>query len=284
MDLGLPMHKSRLVIHANIVPDKPITMRVSASRRPGTPTISIDSALVSLFEGDDLVEQLTFVPSKEVGRSGIYTTRRFLPKAGHEYTIHVAAAGYDPATAVSSIPAPVAIEELRITDMISSTDGDRVVYEYDLLIDYDDPSDQTDFYDLRIWQRVIPIVINGKDTTSMPSRAFLRPVSSRDRPLLDDQSTLSILQKDEPAGSDGKLTVSLRSELLKDREELAGVFVELRTVSPEYYYYRLSIEAEMLEPIDGLSEPVILYDNVDSGIGIFAGYNTASMEIDFFSY
>ena len=276
VDLGIEAVKSRLVINANIFPGEPVSLRVSATRPPGTPARAIEDAQVALFEGSELVEELTFIPGPE-GRDGTYRTKRYLPRVGRQYTIHVAASGYDPVTAVSSIPLPVAIDSLGITDLIVRQEEGYTLYDYVLSVNYRDPVDTINYYDLRIWQRVVPfsVTARGDTTTGRPvlkSIELPSAVGTVSRPF-------SLLIQDR--GSSMPLQLRLSSRLKTDRELLGGIVAELRTVSREYYFYQRSLRADDTTAGGGLDEPVILFDNVDSGLGIFAGYNSTQNSLHF---
>lgn len=278
VDLGFEVPKSRLVVNANILPDELVTLRVSATRPPGTPAVNIDKAQVMLFEGTDLAEELSYRPDPDNGAGGEYYTINFRPREGKKYTLHVAAAGYDPVMAVSSIPAQIAIRSLAIREL-SKVDKDGVaLYDYKLVIDYDDPGSETNYFDLRLSQEVVPFTVSQQGDT-----LFAPPyMKSLDTPGSKAQSgkILSVLIEDK--GGQDSVTVHLQSRLRSASELLGIITAELRTVSLEYYYYQLSKGSHQNGQLgSGLREPIILYNNIESGLGIFAGYTTVMQKIQF---
>jgi hypothetical protein len=274
VELNIDVPKSRLVINSSFYPNQLVTLRVSATRPPGTPPVNITDARVSLFEAGKLAEELVYVPAPEEGGYGSYRTRRFTPRVGSEYTIYVAVDGYDPVTAVSSIPAPVAIEELSLSNVSIDMQQGAMVYDYTLTVSYADPPEEQNYYDLRVYQRVIPFSVSEQGDTLM-QHAYLKSVGTPSRHSTD--KTVSVLLRDR--GGAKNVSVQLQSRINSKRELLAEVVAELRTVSPEYYYYQRSINAEDLTPSNGLSEPIIIFDNVDQGLGIFAGYNVVQQHL-----
>jgi hypothetical protein len=62
---------------------------------------------------------------------------------------------------------------------------------------------------------------------------------------------------------------------LKGRELFGQLFVELRTISEDYYRFYSSVGRQQDNPGPPYSEPVIVFTNVEDGRGIFAGYNSA---------
>ena len=279
VDLGIEIPRSRLVINSNFFPDELVTLNVSATRPLGTTKIPVIDAQVSLFEGNELAERLTFTSGKEAGEAGSYRTKRFRPRVGQQYTIHVSAAGYDPVTAVSSIPDPIPINSLSIHNLTTTEVSDETVYDYRVQVDYADPETQTNYYDLRIYQSVLPFKLDARGDT-IRLKSYLKSVGSPET-LLSDASTMSVLLQDK--GENGHVEVHLQSRLKTSSELLNGIVAELRTVSPEYYFYRRSLAFDNGAGSGGLYEPIIFFNNVDSGLGIFAGYNSVMENLDFLS-
>ncbi len=280
VELDIEIPRSRLVINSNFIPDELVTLRVSASRPLGTTEIPVIDAQVSLFEGTELAERLTYEAGKQFGEAGSYRTRRFRPRVGQQYTIHVSADGYDPVTAVSSIPDPIQIVSLSVHNLTTAELGRETIYDYRLEMDYADPVDETNFYDLRVYQRVLPYQVSATGDT-LVGPAYLKPVGTPTTRSFANE-TISILLKDKP--NDRSLDLALQSRLDTDSELLNGLVAELRTVSLEYYYYQQSLAVQYPGVTGGLNEPIIIYNNVVSGLGIFAGYNSVKQNLDFLHY
>lgn len=276
VDLEFDLPKSKLVLSSSFYPNEPVVLRVTATRPRGNAAVSeITDAQVSLFEGNELAEILRYHPLSENGISGFYRTENFTPEEGHDYTIHVSATGYDPVMAISSIPEPVAINALSVKNLTCLTaDDGTLVYDYFLEIDYADPASETNYYDLRIHQLVIPFKVTaGGDTLRMA--AVSKAVTTPTRTPSEDQ-TVSILLQDKM--SESPLEVHLQSRINPDAELLDRIVAELRTVSPEYYFYQRSLVLPGDLGGSGLDEPVIHFNNVESGLGVFAGYNSVQQD------
>lgn len=277
MELAIEVPRSQLVIHSNFFPDEPVRLHVSASGVLDVPAIPLPDARVRLFEGTELVEELTYVPGEDAaGRPGCHLSQTFVPRVGRKYTVHVSADGYDPVTAVSSIPAPVAITSLSVRNLSQRTDGPFTTYDYWLEVDYDDPVESIDYYDLHIYQEVIPyqLAYNG-DTVYQKS--YYQAVGTPRRPATANTG-LSLLLQDKLDRD--AVEVHLQTIVNNKREVLGEVVAELRTVSPEYYRHRLGLRQGLNPGLPGISEPVILFDNVSSGLGVFAGYTSVRHQLD----
>ena len=270
IELDIALRKPQLVIQSNFMPDEAVRLRVSASRPSGGASVVVDDATVTLYEEDEFVEELIYVrePAEAISGGGFYQTAAFRPQIGERYTVHVSGDGYDPVTAVSSIPQPVPFTDLRMTSFSSARRDGKRLYAMHLDVGYADPGDEVNYYDLRIYQRVVPFEVTARgDTTLLP--ALLKTVGAPGRVQQPDK-TLSLLLQD--VGVAGSIGVDVQSQLDATKEVLSEVVIELRTVSPEYYLFQRSLGPKLSSPAGGLHEPVILFNNVESGLGIFAGY------------
>ncbi len=271
VDLAFDLPKSRLVLSSSFIPDQPVVLQVSATRPRGAgPIATVTDAQISLFEGMTLAEELTYFPSTDDEVPGTYRTTTFTPQVGQKYTIHVVASGYDPVTAISSIPEPVKINSLTVERMSLSTKDELAIYDYHLLVDYADPEEETNYYDLRITQMVIPFKIGSTGDTIL-MQPYVKSVST---PVYETENgqVVSILLQDK--GDSPVVNIHLQSRLDPASELLGQVIAELRTVSPEYYFYQLSISRPEDLPNSGIKDPVIIYNNVSKGLGVFAGYTS----------
>ncbi|WP_116124499.1 DUF4249 domain-containing protein [Lewinella sp. IMCC34183] len=276
IELDIEIPKSRLVINSSFVPHQPVSLTVTATRpRGGAAVTEISDAQVSLLEGNELAEELTYHPNKESGQGGYYRTLAFRPEVGHDYTIHVSVPGYDPVTAVSSIPESVPIRALSVSELSRRTEAGEQICDYTLSVDYADPENETNYYDLRISQLVIPFEVSAAGDT-IRRTPYIKSIRSPQNPVAE-QPTISLLLQDR--GPAPPVNLRLQSRLNPDRELLGRVVAELRTVSPEYFFYQRSLALPIEYPSMGLEEPVIFFNNVESGLGVFAGYNSVEKDL-----
>ena len=61
-----------------------------------------------------------------------------------------------------------------------------------------------------------------------------------------------------------------------DKQYTPFLFTELRSVSKEYFLYMRSYFKYVQTNGDFLAEPVMVYNNINNGIGIFAGFSTST--------
>ena len=275
--LDFEVSKSTLVLSSSFFPDQPVMLQVSATRPRGTGRVAeVHDATALLYEGNELAEELTYVPSTESGRPGSYRTTRFKPQVGRQYTIHVAAPGFDPVTAISSIPEPVAIQSIEVRGLSRTDLADEAIIDYHLAVDYADPVHEVNYYDLRVSQMVVPFKVNNHGDT-IRSQPYRKSVSTPAHQASHGE-VVSLLLQDK--GSAAAVELHLQCRLDPASELLGQVVAELRTVSPEYYFYQRSISRPDELPNSGLKDPVIRFNNVSSGIGVFAGYTSVQEGIN----
>ena len=279
LDLGIEEPEPHLVVVSNFTNDKDLEVVVSQTKSilSAEETQYVVDAEVELFEGEQFLETLSFVPA--VGKlAPYYTTRNFRPKVNVSYNIKVEAPGFDPVMAHSSIPVIIDVNTFDISNLVvnSTNEGNRL-YSYDVFISFDDPGTEKNYYHLRFFQQIINYLNVEGDTILLDS--YLQQIgfnSSSDNNFVLAYFNGGVLFEDGPL--DGK-TISysfpLQVQVEPSTEILGKIFVELRTVSEEYYLYHNSLSRQQSDPNLPFNEPVIVYNNIDNGRGIFAGYGTS---------
>lgn len=273
--------ESRIVISSVFSPNDRVRVRLSATQ-PATGELQvadIRTANVRLFEGPELIEELAYVPGENTDDPGAYETAHFQPLVGRRYTLLVNVDGMTPVTAESSIPIGVPISELRIENKTERLIGSQMIYEYDLLIDYADPDNETNFYDLRISQLLTPYRVNTPgDTTFLEQLA--KVVAFPDDQIYGSglpRGQTSILLRDKPTEG---LRIRLQSRYQPEREILGNLVAELRTVVEPYYQFQTRMRRETGSGFGGAGRPPVNgYTNVQYGYGLFAGYNVEQREV-----
>lgn len=275
IDPPFELEESKLIISSNFSPDDRVSVRLTASQ----PIVGrgdareIQDAEISIYEGDFLVETLNYV-SGQNGRPGVYRSRDFIPETGIPYTLRASASGFTPVTASSAIPISVDITRLFVSDLdVSTSESGYELYNFELLVDYNDPTFAENFYDLRIRQQVFPfhVMSHSGDTV------LLDPIFKTVESLADitEDNTIagesSYLVADKPAEG---IKINLVSKVNPKNELLGDLVVELRTVSRDYYEFQVGVQEEQ-RIYNTYSERGVSpnFSNVGGGYGVFAGYS-----------
>lgn len=266
----------RLVVNSTFRPFHPITVRLTKSESilGMLPDEAILDAIVEIYQGNELLETLPLVPNDDPD-AAYYSSRQLCPRMGREYVIRVTAKGFPPVSASSIIPEPVSISYFQVgaakRDMGRNTE--KAIYDYRVFLRYDDPPTSGNYYHLNFYQQVDDYRVGSAGDTVI-TQSQLIPVTFSD--ATDDNWVRAsivggILLQDEPFN--GGITFQLSTEIDPARQKLGLFYVELRTVSQEYYLYQTSVSRQQRSPSGGLNEPVFIFNNIRDGHGIFAGYN-----------
>jgi hypothetical protein len=62
---------------------------------------------------------------------------------------------------------------------------------------------------------------------------------------------------------------------------LTKVYVELRTISEEYYRYQSTLARQLIVRQDPFAEPVTIFNNIEGGYGNFSGFTQEITSFDF---
>lgn len=282
VDLTVPIPDPRLVVISNFTLDRDLQVRVSSSQPSvdlGTGNAVLEAA-VRLYAGDDLVQQLILVDSVS---EPYYTTRNFSPEPGIAYTLTVSAPGFEPVYGQSLVPPGVPIHQILLQNLHRSRDSvsQRQQYQYDLSLFFSDPVDQQNFYHLHLYQEFITFRLVGTDTLN--TGRVLRRIR------FDEQNTNnlqvvhydgSVLFEDTPFnGSDQVLSLPIVIRFDESREYPGRLIAELRAVTEDYYLFHTSLSRQQQSPDQPFADPVLLYNNIRNGHGVFAGYSSSTTSV-----
>lgn len=280
IDLEIPVIEPKLVVISNFTSDEALLVNVSKTQSilDSNDVVYIRDAIVELYQGEDLLEELSLVNgTRKI--PPYYTTLGLEPEPGVVYTIKVEAPGFNPVMAESSIPEKIDILDLEISDVriIPGNNDDELLCSYTVQLIFEDPADEANFYQLNFFQELISFINIEGDT--IPTGRNLQQISFS--PQNNNNNFIAYFNGGvlfDDASFDGQqISYSFRLEILINQEtELLGqMFAELRSASEEYYLFHNSLSRQQGNNNDPFSEPVLVYNNIFNGKGIFAGYNQA---------
>ena len=281
LDIDLENINAELVVVSNFTGNQEVQVLVSKSSSilVNQEPEYISDAVVEIYEGDNYLETLEFVEPKIASNEvPYYTSGSFRPEVGVTYVIKVSAPGYDPVMAQSKIPTPIELSdvELESLEFIQLGENEASV-SYRLLISFDDPRDELNYYHVRLIQEYNLFEIDGAE--KIITGKYTEPIKF-DRKINSNTVVAhvggGILLKDE--GFNGKtIEYPIPVELFfnPNIEEPGNLFIDLRSVSEEYYLYFDALSRQEQSTSTPFDDPVHLFDNIEGGKGIFAGYNSS---------
>ncbi len=283
LEIEFPEAEPQLVVISNFSDDQNLQVQVSLSRDIlESPAIEyLGNADVKLFQGDQFLETLAFV----VPNAGtpFYSTRRLKPSAGLTYNIQVLVPGFDPIMAQSTVPNRIEIHELSLTNLEVQQipESAQDLYSFDLEIDFKDPGDEQNFYHLKLYQQFEQFTLLRGDTivSATPTREL------RFNPANNDNFQIAhyeggVLLEDTPFNGETKTyTVPIDVEISPDSELPGKIIAELRTVSEEYFLFYSTVSRQVNAQQLNYTEPVIIFNNIENGQGVFAGYSSSNRSV-----
>lgn len=260
--VDFPRHKSRLVVNGFFHADSRWEFDVSKSLSviDNAPLAKINNASIQIFENDILIETLTLPLIKD----GFYhSDTDSKPVFGKNYSIVVSADGFETVSAADKLPTPVPIvsTDFKIIDSSFFTGSDSNIYTIinsAVSIMFNDPVGEENFYQLE----VLGYYTNQNKFISFNLKS-------------DD---LSIEE-----GIRGKI---IFSDLIFDGQtyEISAEFshykvlpdftyhIFFKSLSKSCFLYKKTYGLYLSRKYDPFAEPVQVYNNIENGFGIFAGY------------
>lgn len=285
-DPQLYEEEAQLVVLSNFSPNSPIEVYVSVSQSvvEQNPTAYLSHAEVDVLHGDTLL--ISLAPAAKMDGERVvpyYTHPSFVPEEGRVYTLRVRAEGYAPVYASSYIPQQVALDSINLENLAtetpeaSSDEEETQIYTYDIKLRFLDPAGEKNYYHLNVYQQIKKEISQGDTTLSdlLTYKIFFSPVLNTNHITVNHDG--GILLEDTPFdGTYAHLSFPVRFVLnLGQGEELGDLLVEFRSVSREYFLFHASLSKQKEQGENPLQEPVLVYDNIQNGYGIFAGFNTS---------
>ena len=255
----------KLTIISHLNPDNPEMQRVYvyASQSASDPN--------KFYTPEDLIVDITEVESKntarleallEDGKKKFKIPSGFL-KAGYNYNISAFAPGFDIVQATTEIPKPSTISDLLIQDVrINQSEA----HEFKKIIHYKVTFNIDHFGSNQYYHLVFYNEYRGD-----PNLYLLNPEPSDNLPFLQHYEYGVLLDRSElPAGE--PLAFDFKDWIVHDND-LLRIFVELRTITTEYYKYHSSLTRQLIVRQDPFAEPVTIFNNIEGGFGNFSGFS-----------
>ncbi|MEL6864759.1 MAG: DUF4249 domain-containing protein [Bacteroidota bacterium] len=284
VDLGIEEEESRLVVISNFHPDSLFKVVVSKSRSALSidEIVYLDNAAVGIFEGDEILENLR-AGRDPLTNYPVYRSAFLKPEIGRQYRIEVKALGLNDASATNEIPEPVALNNFKIEDItwrFNNQSRNQIQFFFDLTVEFEDEPMVENYYHLNFfYERIEYEVLRPGDTlfnqTGIPVPVILTETEN-DFPFLLHYSKGALIDDVNQDGA--RLRYTFRAQTFPIsilNQQFDRIYAELRSTSLDYYNYHTSLTRQSQQTDPVFSEPVILYNNIENGYGIFAGYSVA---------
>ncbi|MEX2370763.1 MAG: DUF4249 domain-containing protein [Bacteroidales bacterium] len=279
-----PLRHSRLVLNSYFTPDSAWEFQVSKSLSvlDNDKLRFVDNAMITLYRDSELIDSI-----KGPDDDGWYRSDSILPVSGEKYSIEVRTPDFkNTLYAEDMVPlnVPVAEASVSILDSFFRYDNPRYTIDKTILfgraegfieILISDPVEYANFYRLTIF-------------TYFPNFNYYDSIFNYyKRNVFIDTDDASITFSDGRMlfedklfnGKNHRIKLNFNEwEITKDQI----FFIELNSLSESAYLYETSVSEYKNASGDPFSEPVLIYDNIVNGYGIFAGYATTNYGVPVF--
>ena len=273
VELDVPRDDSQLVVNSFFTPDSTfgVSLYKSTFVLDEGRSKPITGATAKVFDsnGNEVVE----LTEQE---NGVYTSG-VSAEPGKTYEIKVSKSGYETATALSTVPVDTAqVIKLETTSSSGSSSSATI----SLWID--DP-EGVDYYEVTGQSKTV--IYTPNDTLYFGKKLYL---NSNNATFEDFESGRYDMFFDDKLFDGTRQKLTFRTNLLKaqctnDNAECRDeheVTLFVRKISKEYYRYKQSMYQQNEVGGDPFAEPVPVYDNIENGLGIFAGFRVNEYELD----
>lgn len=282
VELNLENTETKLVINSHFTPDEHFEVFLSRSLFAESDEFAEypTDAEVKLYKGNEVLETLWPVNRSPKYPFFSYQSKNVKPEVGIEYTIRAEVPKLEKVSASSTVPAPSILKEVGISSLNKEypVDDDSTIvdYTFDLAIEIEATTALPAYYHLDVNYELVAYIIDESDTIRTYSGDFTHIVLENtdgdfeglthyaEGILIKQASTDNLILHFKTRTPDPVQTsIDLFDKL----------YIDLRTVSKDYYLYHNKLTRQFEYDGDVLNEPVLLHNNVNNGYGIFAGYS-----------
>ncbi len=237
----------------------------------------IDDAVVKVYDADDLLHVLELF--KDEGGLPCFKTKNWMPEFDKEYTLVVEVEGFKTVTAKTIAPKPVNIEEAHFDPTLTSDDASEIVnVQFDVSFNINDPALTANYYHLSFYQELYdytfdsngsPVVLNNSVELA---RIFINEVDETG-PAERYKNSDFLFSDESFNGQVLRLSFEGSFEYNKSKKQPGQFFVELRTVSEDYYKSKKS-EQNLPWSDDDIVKGDVIFNNTNNGVGTFTGFTS----------
>lgn len=268
VDPNIPAYEPQVVVNSLFSPDSLWQVHLSRSRSildPG-PFPTIPDAYVEIQDAGNIVATLQPIG---YGKDLMYESSINVPSVDRLYSIRVAIPGSKD-TLVSFNLAPEKVDFVHQVVYINEAlnDSNQYMLNGRFMIQFEDAPGEANYYHLRAF-------FNYK--ASPPGTNFKREqirLASDDLSASPGPGTGILLDDELYDGTTKTVFVDFNQVLCgyPCGEVLDFAELEFRSVSRDYFLHHQTLAKQRENFNDPFSEPILLYENIQNGKGIFAGY------------
>lgn len=277
VDFDIPPHESKLVLNSLFTHDSLFCVRMSRSISSEAGDIPVvDNAVVCLYQNGQAVDTLR-------GEGDGFYYSNVKAQQGSEYTIKAFSEKYPEVSASDGLPETPKSFSVSEPEVVLASDN-----LYKLTLTFEDDGASGDYYEVCFQQffREYEVYPPWEEEPEEPEYEYVLRnlgIYSYD-PLIRDEGledgTFSSLVFSDRSINGAKKELEIffypANYSFVGGDDDGELFIHLRKISQNYYNFMLSWYESYDSSDDFLNvnaDPFIMYNNVENGYGIFAGYS-----------
>lgn len=280
IEIELPSKDGKIVINSFFSSRDSLVINISKSLHilDNIESKLLNDAEVIIYENNIFKEKLTNI------NNGNYIARTFIPSNDKLYKVIVKYNNLNPANSENIIPNPIKIisvdtSTVYVTNNNGMNQGGGNSYpQYQLKIRFKDTENFKNYYSIRLYVKSQNYYY--KNTSDIKYFDYM-PLyfSSNDLVIESWQSGEAALFSDDFInGKEYNLLINIDKYNFPNTNN--EVIVEINSLSKDYFFYSKSYNLYQSVKGDPFSEPVQVYNNIENGFGIFAGYSSDTLGLN----
>ena len=302
----------KIVIYSLFESNRDITLTLARSYAIFDPTIrpvEITNAVVKLYTDEEHTATFSYVPSttpvNDYGPAPMATYRAtgIKPEPGRMYRIEAEVPGLPPVWAEVSLPEPVAIISIDTTVVTRIFQDPGYGYVQNLIkakVRFNDPADRDNYYRINVMARngryggpknkpydeTMSVIVHYNSVgSSAGNDPLINPQREEDLFGGAQENRYALFSDELISGRDYDLKLDLYfSAMDTTYYEFTHFDVDLQSVSKDLYLYLISSSAHENSKNNPLAEPVIVYSNVNNGLGVIGAVSSSRATVKYGSY
>ena len=297
-----------------------ISKSISALDKDKTPK-AISNAIVTLFKDNQKLEQIPFTSKidsiMECPYSGDckwkktyngYYQSQYKAEPGNNYKLTVNVNGYEEVVAESFLPSEISVSKIDTISELNKEEYYSSIKQY-ANVSFQDVAGEENFYEFeiyrlnfqadsidgqlmfypshidRVWGQTDDPIINPDNSDDIIFGSYSSNMLFTDELFSGKSHTFKLQVNDVYNYYDdyGYGYGGYEGDYEKNYPYIRSydVFIiELRNCSKDYFLYKKTFDAQRYSD-DGLAEPVMVFNNIDNGVGIFGGYTNQRTPVAF---
>ncbi len=282
VDVDIPREPPKLVVNSTLHPDDYFRVHLTQSQYilKSDDYLVVPGATVEVFADGNY---LTTLPDSA---NGNYISATYKPQLGKTYELRVSKAGFADASARVTLPKDTArILGVKLDTVELSDFGYTSTYlRFSITLDDDEAADN--FYQVSIFKEAYAYEMdyNTIPPTKLDSTLYREKlyIESRDPGLEEYQNYGAGIVFNDKLFNGREYEMRVLSQDYYNGEEgnyPPTYYVVIASTSESYYLYELSTKLQYWVDGDPFAQPVIVYNNIVNGYGIFSAYNEVSYTV-----